>query len=314
MASERPPHPDLLRKPTLPLKGRDGSQIVTTAAILITYNSAAVIAGALESLPAGTPAIVVDNASTDDSAAIAERLGATVIRRADNAGFGVANNDGLALATTSYVLFLNPDARLAPGALERLVAAAEAHPNARLLVPTIRKADGSVFEKHTTDLCAPACKPVTMADPTLRAVAFASGAVVLARRETLHKLGGFDPAIFLYFEDDDLSRRVLDLGQLILHVTDAEAAHAGNTSSPPSLAMTQMKSWHMAWSQSYVARKHKMRTGNLWRVVESAAKLLLAKLVRHAPAQAKHLGSLNGTWAAMRGVQAQAVRERAGGS
>jgi N-acetylglucosaminyl-diphospho-decaprenol L-rhamnosyltransferase len=136
--------------------------------------------------------------------------------------------------------------------------------------------------------------------------------VVLARRETLAKLGGFDPQIFLYFEDDDLSRRVLDLGQLILHVADAEAVHAGNTSSPPSVAMTEMKHWHMAWSQSYVARKHGIGQNMAWRVVESAVKLLLARLTRNESAQAKHRGSINGTWAFMRGLSAQDMRDRAG--
>jgi N-acetylglucosaminyl-diphospho-decaprenol L-rhamnosyltransferase len=280
-----------------------------TTATLITYNSAAVIAGALQSLPPGTPTIVVDNASADDSAAIAEKLGANVIRRAGNAGFGVANNDGLALASTPYVLFLNPDARLAPGALERMVAAAEAHPNAGLLVPTIRKADGSIFQKHATALCAPAFKSATMADPTLRAIAFASGAVVLARRETLAKLGGFDPQIFLYFEDDDLSRRVLDLGQLILHVVDADAVHAGNTSSPPSLSMTSMKSWHMAWSERHVKRKFGLRAPGYWRVVESLVKTRLAQMRRDLMEEAKQRGLVNGTLAHMRGHQAQDVRD-----
>jgi N-acetylglucosaminyl-diphospho-decaprenol L-rhamnosyltransferase len=311
MSQVNSPLPVRLCLTTLPAGGRDGNCTLSAriTAILVTYNSAGVVAGALQSLPAGTLAIVVDNASTDDSAAIAEGLGATVIRRADNAGFGVANNDGIAAATSDYVLFLNPDARLAPGSLERLIAAAEAHPDAGLLVPTIRKADGSVFEKHMTDLCAPAYKPRSTGDDTLRAIAFASGAVVLARRATLTKLGGFDPAIFLYFEDDDLSRRVLDLGQIIVHVVDAEAVHAGNTSSPPSLAMTYMKSWHMAWSRSHVMRKHKMYAGNLWRAVESAVKLSLAWLSGNKSSQAKHLGSLNGTLAHMRGHQAQDVRD-----
>jgi N-acetylglucosaminyl-diphospho-decaprenol L-rhamnosyltransferase len=305
------PHPAGSASHLLP-KEKEEPGLQQTTAILVTYNSYTVIAGALQSLPAGMPAIVVDNASTDDSAAIAEGLGAAVIRRVSNAGFGVANNEGWTASSTPYVLFLNPDARLLPGALERLLAAAETHPTAGLLVPTIRKADGSLFEKHATALCAPAYKRVKTGDDKLRAIAFASGAVVLARRETLVKLGGFDPEIFLYFEDDDLSRRVLDLGQTILHVVDAEASHAGNTSSPPSLAMTQMKHWHMAWSQSYVARKHRLATGDLWRIVESTVKLLWAKLTSNGPEQAKQRGRLNGTRASMRGLRAQDLREKAG--
>ncbi|MGL5138963.1 MAG: glycosyltransferase family 2 protein, partial [Beijerinckiaceae bacterium] len=98
----------------------------TVTAILVTFNSAAVIGSAMASLPPGMPAIVVDNASRDESAEIAERTGATVIRRTDNAGFGGANNDGWRACSTPWVLFLNPDARLRSGALDALVAAADA--------------------------------------------------------------------------------------------------------------------------------------------------------------------------------------------
>jgi N-acetylglucosaminyl-diphospho-decaprenol L-rhamnosyltransferase len=223
-------------------------------AILVTYNSAAVIGSALASLPAGMPAIVVDNASTDDSAAIAEKLGATVIRRSGNAGFGVANNDGWRMASTPYVLFLNPDARLRQGAFEALAAAAEAVADADLLVPTILKADGSVFRKQSSPICDPAFRPRGGIPDDVREISFASGAVILARRSRLEALGGFDPEIFLYFEDDDLSRRVLDAGGRILHVEAAVADHTGNVSSPSSPQMTGMKHWHMAWSERQVRR------------------------------------------------------------
>lgn len=279
-------------------------------AILVSYNSSAVIAGALESLPPDCPAIVVDNASTDESAAIAEKRGATLIRRSDNAGFGVANNDGWKAATTSYVLFLNPDARLRPGCLDALLAAAERHPDAGLLVPTLLKPNGERFEKWSSPICAPAFRPRNRADSTVRDIAFASGAVILARRDILIKLGGFDPAIFLYFEDDDLSRRVLDLALRILHVPDAVAEHAGNASSPPSPQMTAMKHWHLAWSERHVRRKHGLRAWSHWRVLESSVKLYLARLRGDTNEQAKQRGLRNGTLAALRGLQAQVVRDR----
>ncbi|MGL4242872.1 MAG: glycosyltransferase family 2 protein, partial [Beijerinckiaceae bacterium] len=86
--------------------------MLTVTAILVSFNSAAVIGAALASLPPGMPAVVVDNASSDDSAAIAEAAGATVIRNARNLGFGVANNIGMRAAAAEWVLLLNPDATL----------------------------------------------------------------------------------------------------------------------------------------------------------------------------------------------------------
>ncbi len=199
------PSSDLLRRPPSPRgEGRLTLDDPVTA-ILVTHDSAAVIGAALASLPPGVPAIVVDNASRDDSAAIAEAAGARVIRSAENLGFGLANNRGIAAADTPYVLFLNPDATLAEGCLESLLAVAERRPEAALLVPTILKANGRASRNGFAHLRS-RLRPLP-GDGEARAIAFASGAVVLARREAMAAIGGFDPAIFLYFEDDDLSRR-----------------------------------------------------------------------------------------------------------
>ncbi len=281
-------------------------------AILVAYNSAAVIADALKSLPAGISAIVVDNASTDDSAAIAQSLGATIVRLEANAGFGTANNAGIVTASTSYVLFLNPDAKLRPGCLEALITAADKHEDALLLVPTLIRADGTRFEKWSSPICAPAFKPQENTDETIRDIAFASGAVILARREALVRMGGFDPAIFLYFEDDDLSRRVLDQKGRILHVVDAVADHTGNVSSPASPEMTGMKQWHMAWSERHVRLKHGLWAFSHWRLAESLAKLVIAVLRGDLGEEAKQRGVFNGTRAAISGVMAQDIRTRTG--
>lgn len=278
---------------------------VLATVILVSYDSAAVIGEALASLPAGAPAIVVDNASRDASAAIAEAAGARVIRNASNIGYGAASNLGIESAATPYVLLMNPDAKLRPGCLDVLVAAAERRTDAGLLVPTILKADGERFEKWASPICAPAFRPAGPADADARDIAFASGAVVLARREAVRERGGFDPAIFLYFEDDDLSRRMLDRGWRILHVPAAVARHAGNASSPPSARMIEMKHWHLAWSERYVRRKHGLPTFSRWRVGECAAKLVLARVRRDQSEIAKQRGLLAGTMAALRGIAAR---------
>ncbi len=280
-------------------------------AILVTHDSAGVIGAALASLPPGVPAIVVDNASRDDSVAFAEAAGARVIRNPENLGFGLANNAGLALADTPYVLFLNPDATLSPGCLDTLLAVAERRPEAALLVPTILKANGERFEKWSSPVCDPVFR-VDGSDDAARPIAFASGAVVLARRAAIDAIGGFDPAIFLYFEDDDLSRRVLDRGWRILHVPAAMARHVGNVSSPATERMTEVKHWHLAWSERHVRKKHGLPVFSRWRIGETLVKLGWARLMGNRHEAAKQSGLLRGTRAALRGVAAQDVRDRIG--
>lgn len=277
-------------------------------AILVSYNSAAVLPAALASLPEGMPAIVVDNASTDRSAEIAGAAGAAVIRNAENLGFGTANNAGIHAAATDWVLLLNPDAALKPGFLETMTAAITLDPAAAILVPAITTSKGR-FTKHDSSLTPPAFRPRQLA-PGIRAIGFASGGVLLARRDVLLELGGFDAAIFLYFEDDDLSRRVLDAGHAILLAEGAEAVHTGNVSTPPTAGLTYMKHWHMAWSERHVRQRFGLAAPGYWRVAESFVKLFLARIRRDRMEQAKQKGLIDGTLAHMRGVRAQDVRDR----
>ena len=79
-------------------------------AIVVAYDSAAVLPACLEALArAGVATIVVDNASEDNTVRVAEAHGARVIRNARNEGFGRANTIGAAAADSEFMLMLNPD-------------------------------------------------------------------------------------------------------------------------------------------------------------------------------------------------------------
>jgi N-acetylglucosaminyl-diphospho-decaprenol L-rhamnosyltransferase len=280
-------------------------------AILVAYDSAAVLPGALASLPAEMPVIVVDNASGDGSAAIAEAAGATVIRHPRNLGFGNGCNAGWRAAGTEWVMFLNPDARLRPGCLDALRRVIEEEVLADVLVPTVFS-KGRVFAKRRTAVTAPAFRPGHLPRPAQSGttpIAFASGAALLIRRERLRQIDGFDPEIFLYFEDDDLSRRLLDIGCDILLVGAAEVEHAGGVSTAPSPHLAYLKHWHLAWSERHVRGKFGLMRPGVWRVLESVVKMVIAQLRRDRMEVAKQLGLINGTLGHMRGMRAMDVRD-----
>ena len=75
--------------------------------VTVTFNSAPIVAGMLESIPNGVPVILVDNASRDVPAltGLATATGASLILNRENVGFGAACNQGASKATTPYVLF-----------------------------------------------------------------------------------------------------------------------------------------------------------------------------------------------------------------
>ncbi|HEX6470382.1 MAG TPA: glycosyltransferase family 2 protein [Streptosporangiaceae bacterium] len=90
--------------------------------VLPCLDEAAALPWVLGRMPDGYRAIVVDNGSTDGSAEIAERAGATVVREPCR-GFGAACDAGLRAATSEVVCFMDADASLDPSELPRVVAA-----------------------------------------------------------------------------------------------------------------------------------------------------------------------------------------------
>jgi GT2 family glycosyltransferase len=187
------------------------------------------------------------------------------------------------------------------------MAVAAARPQAAVLVPSITTSKG-VFGKHSSILT-PAMFRARRVAPGVRSIGFASGGVMLARRDVLLALGGFDETIFLYFEDDDLSRRLLDAGHEILLAEGAAAEHIGNVSTPPTPALTYTKHWHMAWSERHVRLKFGLPAPGYWRVGESVVKTVLAKLRRDRVEEAKQMGLVNGTLGHLRGLMAMDVRD-----
>lgn len=119
---------------------------MSITAILVTHNSAGVIADALKSLRGSRieRCMVVDNASTDGTIAVAKAAWpeAEIIQNPVNCGFGRANNIALKRVQTEFVLLINPDARLGAASLQVLLAAAARYPDAAILAPQLADESG----------------------------------------------------------------------------------------------------------------------------------------------------------------------------
>ena len=169
-----------------------------TTAVVACFNYGAYLREAVDSLleqEGGAPrVVVVDDGSTDPATqAVLDDLpdGVEVVRQA-NAGVVAARNAGLARAGTPYVLFLDADDRLAPGALAAMRAALDRHPEAAFAYGHHR-----FFGAWNADMRFPPYDPLRLLDRHL------IGLTALARRELFDGTGGFDPA-FEAFEDWEL--------------------------------------------------------------------------------------------------------------
>lgn len=203
--------------------------------ILVAYRSRADLERCLPTLYRegyeALEVIVVDNAPDDGPAAWLERSypQVRVLANASNGGYAGGNNLGLAAATGEFVLILNPDTELHPGALGALVEAARRHPDA-LVTAKLLQADGTLnacgLQMHYTGVSS--CRGLgqsAAAHAGVHPVPLLSGAAFIAAREVLKKVGGFDEAYFMYYEDIDLSLRAKLRGYRVLCAGDAHVTH-----------------------------------------------------------------------------------------
>ena len=232
------------------------------AAILVNYNAGGELARALRSIGdemAGHSweGVVVDNASTDGSAAAIDAFAPTVrlVQNTTNAGFARGVNQGLAASTAPLALIMNPDCRLVAGAVATLRGVLDAHPDCAITGPRILNPDGSVqgsargdpdmltglFGRTTMLRRAlpflPIAKRNVVTEEAIRSgdesvvVDWLSGACMFARRSALQRVLGFDERFFLYWEDADLCRRLRARGYHVRYVPGATAIHRVGQSS-----------------------------------------------------------------------------------
>lgn len=202
---------------------------------IVAYESADTLSGCLTSVPAGVATVVVDNASSDGSASLAESSGARVVRNAANRGYAAAANQAAAAAGGAYVLFLNPDATLLAGSLERLCQAMHDDPALAAVGPAeIREG------QHAARAVWPFPRPgatwaaqlgLARRPPPEDSDGFVVGTCLLVRRTFFDRVGGFDEAFWLYGEDADFCRRIRDAGGGVDVVAGAAIAHVGGHSA-----------------------------------------------------------------------------------
>jgi N-acetylglucosaminyl-diphospho-decaprenol L-rhamnosyltransferase len=232
--------------------------------VIVTYNSADVLEGCLDSLRSQQVEVAVavaDNDSRDDSVAIAERAGLPlrVVRMGRNAGFAAGINagvDALDAAGVDAVFVMNPDCRLRPDTLLRLAAALR-EPGRGIAVPRLLNPDGSL-------------QPSLRNAPTVRgAIAesiiggtragrigtlgelvtdhrryerpgpavWATGAAMLISAATLRDVGRWDESFLLYSEETDFALRAADRGWTLWYEPAAVVEHiGGDQAKNPTLA------------------------------------------------------------------------------
>jgi GT2 family glycosyltransferase len=264
--------------------------------IVISFNTCNLLKECLQSLldecsrlvPGTTvEVLVLDNASRDDSADMVERefsakyvppspVTVRVIRSEVNLGFGGANNRAMEQARGRYLVLLNSDAFLHPGALRLAIEHMDANPRTGFGRAGELQPSGRLFHSILRDALVlsglsaryPRSKVFgapdrTWADPDVPAdVDWVPGAFMIMRREALAEAGLFDPRFFLYYEETDLCRRVKAAGFRVSYWPDVVVTHIGGESGKQLRSLTASKSasrvelWRMRSTLLYYRKHH----------------------------------------------------------
>jgi GT2 family glycosyltransferase len=230
-------------------------------AVLVNYNAGQELRNALRTIAeemAGQPweAFVIDNASVDGSGAIAEEFAphARLVANTENVGFARGQNQGMRLSSAPFVLVMNPDCGLMPGAIATLLETFDRHPECAIVGPRILNPDGSAqgSARGDPDMLTGLFGRTTFLRKVFPELAVSrrnvvpdtgggsgdsfvvdwlSGACMLARRDALEQVGGFDERYFLYWEDADLCRRLRAAGYQVRYQPAATAMHRVGHSS-----------------------------------------------------------------------------------
>ena len=216
---------------------------------------------------------VVDNASGDGTAEMAEREFPEVRLTAldQNLGFSIANNIAIRAGSAPYVLVLNPDTRITPGSLDRLLELMDSKPDVGMSGPRLELDDGSFDHAakrsfptpvsalaHFTGVGRRSESGARAADraPEVDAgpVDAVNGAFMLTRRAALDEVGLFDEGFWMYMEDLDLCYRLAQADWVTWYEPDVTVMHVKAGTSGPLRSVRLNQAFHYGMYRFY--RKH----------------------------------------------------------
>ena len=237
----------------------DAAALASVTIVVVTYQSAHCLPRLGALLREAPYVVVVDNASTDETAAaVAQHLPqAQLIRNTHNAGFGAANNAGLAEVRTPYALLLNPDCEVTTDAISALHAAQQNFPEAGMLAPQIIDGSGQPEINYRWPSTHWRSKGPGATGPCC--VGFLCGAIIWLNLSKTRPLGHFDTLFFLYYEDDDLTLRAFNQTIPMLLIPSITARHRsrGSVIGTAPLKAEYLRGFHHARSKIQFIAKHK---------------------------------------------------------
>jgi len=249
--------------PKLPIAGEPRCSIIILAFNKAEYTSLCLRSVLKEIDSAAVEIIVVDNASIDNTSEVLRKFGnrIDVIHNEDNLGFVDGCNVGAAAAKGRYLLFLNNDTVVLPGAIDTLLESVERDETIGVIGPMflypdgrIQEAGGIVWRDASAHHFGWGGSPRSRTYRLARSVDYVSGAALVIRRDLFERLEGFDHRYAPgYYEDVDICFGVRAMGYRVAYQPSARIVHFEGVSSGTDLS-AGMKRFQVVNQQKFVEK------------------------------------------------------------
>jgi N-acetylglucosaminyl-diphospho-decaprenol L-rhamnosyltransferase len=246
--------------------------------VIVSYRSRELLRACLKALHSYSPSapmsiVVVDNASGDGTVEMVagEFPEVDLVASSRNLGFAAATNLGARRGSSPYLLALNPDTAVTEGALDKVLAVLEEHPEVAVVGPRLLRPDRSLDHAarrsfptplsalgHFTGIGrrAKSGRLAAYRAPEVESgpVDAVNGAFMLMRRSAFEDAGGFDDGYWMYMEDLDLSYRLRQRGWLSWYEPSSTVMHVkgGTVGGPRPLRLN----WHFHRGMGRFYRRH----------------------------------------------------------
>lgn len=237
---------------------------LSVSIIIVNWNTRDLLLRCIKSIEEKTQnlpyeIIVVDNASSDDSAEAVRQQYPRVklIASDENLGFAAGNNTALKHANGEYILLLNPDTIVEDDAIQQMMEYLHDNSDVGAVGCRILNSDGTLqesywmefpsekwlfFKAFYLDKIARVLSNRSVSEQNLPlSVAHLLGACIMTRHSIISELNGFDESYFLYMEETDLCYRIKKLSRSIYYLPSARIIHFGQQSSMQAAEWTNVE-------------------------------------------------------------------------
>ena len=217
--------------------------------VIVTLKSQKVIDDCIESLDKNIPIIVVENSNDEDFKNKIEKKYSNVkcILSNKNLGMGAGNNIGIKSSNTDFVYIINPDTVLEKDAINQIFLASNQIKDFSILSPICSDINFPNYKKAQLENTSKPFKVESI-----------DGFSMLFNKEKFKDNIYFDENFFMYLENDDICKRVIDKGGSLYIIPKAKIKHGGAKAVDSKFIeeVELSRNWHWVWSKFYFNKKH----------------------------------------------------------